>query len=167
MAISAKTAGVSHTRIHAAFIQTILVPRTVIVACALSTWNLGKSNVRNVAFDAWITLIAGWTTTLGIMIPCSTLSIHATVFQATGVQAAAMKAHLGASALGIMLASAGHDDSLNGYTIARIVGNSIARTLADHGSERERVQDGTALLWTAHMWSGTRIRTTLINTSQF
>lgn len=94
MTVGTLTAGICHTRIHTAFIQTVLVSWTIIVATALCSWYLGLCHLRGVTFDAWITLVTSWATTLCIMIACTALGIDTTAFQATSVQAATVETNL-------------------------------------------------------------------------
>lgn len=167
MTVGAQTAGIRCAWIHTAFVLAVLITRTVIVACTLGARNFRDGYVCCVAFDAWITLVTSRTTALRVMITRVTLSVNAAPFQATGVQTAAMQTYLGASALCIMLTAAGDDDSLDRHTVARVIGDSVAGTLADHGAQWQCVQDCTALLWTADMWCGAWIFAALINTCQF
>lgn len=90
VAVRTLTAGVGHTRIHTAFVEAVLVAWAVIVATALRTRYLGLCHICGIALDTWITLVAGWTTALRIMIACAALGIDTATFQTTRVQAAAM-----------------------------------------------------------------------------
>lgn len=136
MTVGAQTTGISHAGIHTAFVLAVLVPRTIIITCAFGARNLRHGNVRGIAFDAWITLVTSRTTALRIMIACIALSIDTATLQVAGIQATAMQTHLRAGALSIMLTAARDDDRLDGHTVARIVRDSVAGTLADHGAKR-------------------------------
>lgn len=94
MTVGTLTTCVSHTRIDTAFIQTVLVAWTIVVATALCSWYLGLCHLRGVTFDAWITLVTSWTTTLCIMIACTALGVDSATFQATSVQAATVETNL-------------------------------------------------------------------------
>lgn len=100
------------------------------------------------------------------MIPGGALGIDTTPFQAAGVQAVAVRADLGVGALRVVLAADADGGPLDGHTVARGIGHGVAGTLADHGAQRQGVQDVAGLLRRANVWGGAGICAPLVDAGQ-
>lgn len=94
------------------------------------------------------------------------MGIHTASLQSAGVQAVAIRANLRIGTLRVVLASSTDHWALDGHTVARSVRHRIAGALADHGSQRQGIQDVAGLLRTADMRSGARIGASLIYAGQ-
>lgn len=117
------------------------------------------------AFNSWTSFVSFRTGTLCIVIPGQTLSINTAFLQATGIDTISSLAHFGVGAFIIVLTSTDNIMSY-GHTVACVIGDGIGGTFTNHCSQRQCIQNGTSLSWCTDMRGGTRIGTSLIDTSQ-